>query len=67
MSEQPTFPLSVENQERLYSIAERIHEILLHPTAPVTAFEMFELGDVLKLCRGERVDRVFDAGRFDLG
>lgn len=45
----------------LYDIAKRIYELLIHPTAPVTAFEAWELCDVLKKCRGEKVDRPFKA------
>jgi len=63
---EPMFPLPVEHQKALYSISKRIHDILEHPTAPVTAFEMFELGDVLKMCCGEHVSKPFDSGRFEL-
>lgn len=43
----------------LYDIANRIYELLIHPTAPITAFETWELGDVLSKCRGEHVERPF--------
>ena len=42
------------NWPELYDIGKKIYEILIHPTASVTAFETWELGDALKKARGER-------------